>query len=78
MLRPDGQLVMTDWCNGYWSIHLYKRYMHLSSSAHFKSYRAQECLGLLEETGFPQAHIDHYRINWTWGLMTARAHKPSV
>lgn len=73
MLRPGGQLVITDWCSDYLSCRICDRYLRWFSPAHFKVYRRQACLNLLEEAGFPQARIERYRINWLWGMMTARA-----
>ena len=46
--------------------------------AHFKTYRERECVQLLQEAGYAVVHIDRYRINWLWGMMTARVMKDTA
>lgn len=75
VLRPGGQLVITDWCHDYLSCQVCDLYLRLFNRAHFKSYRARECVQLLQETGYAVVDIDRYKINWLWGLMTARVMK---
>lgn len=73
VLRPGGRLVITDWCNDYPTCRACDLYLRLFNRAHFKTYRAQECAQLLREAGYAVADIDCYKINWLWGLMTAKA-----
>ena len=40
--------------------------------------RQSECLALLNQAGHADATIERYKINWLWGLMTARATKPGL
>ena len=75
VVRPGGQLVITDWCDDYLACRLCDRYLRLFSPAHFKAYGERECLGLLKEVGPSHAVIERYRISWLWGLMTARVVK---
>jgi ubiquinone/menaquinone biosynthesis C-methylase UbiE len=78
VLGPGGQLAITDWCDDYLACHLCDRFLRLFAPAHFKVYRERECLQLLKEAGYTPAGIDRYKINWLWGLMTARATKQPV
>ncbi|MCL4848840.1 MAG: methyltransferase domain-containing protein [Acidobacteria bacterium] len=73
VLRPGGQLVITDWCDDYWACRVVDLYLRLFSHAHFKTYRERECFQLLRKAGHGIVDIDRYRINWLWGMMTARA-----
>jgi ubiquinone/menaquinone biosynthesis C-methylase UbiE len=75
VLRPGGELLITDWCDDYLACRVCDWWLRLFSPAHVKVYRERECLRLLKEAGHPQAHIERYKINWRWGLMTARVTK---
>ena len=73
VLRPGGQLVLTDWCDDYLACRICDWFLRRFSPAHFKVYRERECLRLLQEAGYRDIEVDRYKITWLWGLMTARA-----
>jgi ubiquinone/menaquinone biosynthesis C-methylase UbiE len=73
VLRPGGELVITDWCGDYLTCRVCDLYLRIFNRAHFKTYGTQECVELLRETGYAPVAIERYKINWFWGLMTARA-----
>lgn len=75
VLRRGGQLVITDWCDDYLTCHICDWYLRLFNRAHFRTYDEGECLALLREAGYPAPRIERYKIDWLWGLMTARATK---
>lgn len=75
VLRPGGELLITDWCDDYLACRVCYGWLRLVSAAHVRVYREQECLELLQEAGYPQAHIERYKISWLWGLMTAKVTK---
>jgi len=75
VLRPNGELVITDWCDDYLTCRICDWCLRRFSPAHFKAYRERECLGLLKEAGHPQAQIQRYKINWLWGLMMVKVAK---
>lgn len=75
VLRPGGELLITDWCDDYLACRVCDWWLRLFSPAHVKVYRERECLRLLGEAGHPQAHIERYKINWLWGLITATVKK---
>lgn len=72
VLRPGGRLIITDWCGDYLVCRLFERYQWLRGRAHAQIYRAHDCKRLLEQAGYAAVAIDSYKINWRWGLMTAR------
>ena len=78
VLRPGGQIVITDWCDDYLACRLCNLYLRMTSRAHYKTYREKECLTLLHQAGHRDAEIERYKISWLWGLMTARAIKAAV
>ncbi|MBF0232926.1 MAG: methyltransferase domain-containing protein [Desulfamplus sp.] len=75
VLRPGGQLVLTDWCHDYITCQVCELYLRLSNRAHFRIYRTGECKGLLEQAGYTDVQIEKFKINWLWGLMTAKGKK---
>ena len=78
VLRPGGQLIITDWCDDYLSCRVCNLYLRLFSRAHFKVYRERDFVRLLKETGYAVVGIDRYKINRLWGLMTARVTKDAA
>lgn len=78
VLRPGGQLVITDWCDDYLACRLCDVFLRVFNSAHFKTYRTEECVRLLNEAGQVDVHVDRYKISWLWGLMTASSIKETT
>lgn len=73
VLVPGGRLVITDWCDDYFSCRVCDLYLRLFRPAHVKVYRQEECRHLLLKAGYRNVDIDRYKINWLWGMMTATA-----
>lgn len=73
VLRPEGRLVITDWCGDYLTCRLLDLGLRLTGRAHERTYRSAECAALLEEAGYREVSLERYRLNWFWGLMTAKA-----
>ena len=71
-VEEAGQLVLTDWCGDYLMCRLFERYQRLRAHAHVRTYRTHECARMLKESGYAAVQIETYKINWLWGLMTAR------
>lgn len=78
VLRSGGELVITDWCDDYLACRIFDWWLRMFSPAHVKVYRERECLRLLKQAGYTQARIERYKINWFWGLMTARVTKSAA
>lgn len=64
VLKPNGKLTVTDWCDFF---------LRIFNRAHFRTYGTRECKQMLEVSGFKRVHIERFKINWLWGLMTAKA-----
>ncbi|MGH7544883.1 MAG: class I SAM-dependent methyltransferase, partial [Gemmatimonadota bacterium] len=73
VLRPGGRLVITDWCDDFWACRLCDHLLRLVSRAHQRAYTSRQCATLLREAGYELESVDRYKINWLWGLMTAKA-----
>jgi len=75
VLRPNGTLVITDWCDDYLACKLCDWYLRWCDRSHFRTYGVRQCGQLLKVAHAQNIGIEKYRINWVWGLMTAIAHK---
>ncbi|MFQ5764736.1 MAG: class I SAM-dependent methyltransferase [Rhodospirillales bacterium] len=75
VLMPGGRIVITDWCDDFLACRICDRVLRLVSPAHHHIYDSRRCRSLLEEAGFESVDVEGYRIDWPWGLMTARASK---
>ncbi len=75
VLRPGGRLVITDWCDDYLACWVFDRILRLLDSAHRRAYDREECADLLTKAGYRIEAIERYKIDWFWGLMTARAER---
>lgn len=78
VLKPNGQIILTDWCDDYLSCRLCDMMLRLVNRSHFRTYGTTECKQLLENATFQAIKIDRYKINWLWGLMTAKGYKQAV
>ncbi len=75
VLKPGGEIVITDWCHDYLACHVYDLILRCFNRAHFRTHGRDECRRLLEGSKFQSIDIERYKINWLWGLMTAKAQK---
>ncbi len=64
--------MITDWCDDYLSCRVCDLFLKIVDAAHFKTYRRRELEHLLRAANFRNIHVEKYKINWLWGLMTAR------
>ncbi len=78
VLRPGGRLLITDWCDDYLTCRLCGHWLKLINRGHFQIYSTQQLHAQLTASGFENIHIERYRINWLWGLMTAVANKAAA
>ncbi|MBI5758992.1 MAG: methyltransferase domain-containing protein [Planctomycetales bacterium] len=76
VLRPGGQLVITDWCDDYWTCRACSVWLRWTRHSHHRLYRSRECRDLLTSAGFQQVALRRFKVNWLWGLMTVIGHKP--
>lgn len=72
VLKPNGTIVITDWCDDYIACRLFNVLLRRFSRAHSKTYGRSECERLFRVAGFKNVQIERYKINWLWGLMTAK------
>ena len=76
VLRPGGQVVITDWCRDYLSIRLLGLWLRLTRKPFHHIYRSSELAALLRESGFREAQSERYKTSPLWGMMTLTATTP--
>ncbi|MDN3513961.1 MAG: methyltransferase domain-containing protein [Candidatus Brocadia sp.] len=76
VLKPQGRIVITDWCDDYIACRVCDVFLRVFNRAHFKTYGRRACELLLRNAGYSNVQVERYKINWLWGLMTAKAQIP--
>ncbi len=77
VLRPGGRLVVTDWCDDFLACRMCDLLLRLVGRAHRRIYGSAGCRRLVEAAGFEAVSVDRYKIDWLWGMMTARTTRPA-
>ncbi|AFZ01565.1 class I SAM-dependent methyltransferase [Calothrix sp. PCC 6303] len=75
VLKPGGFLLITDWCHDYRTCQILDLALRMFNRAHFRTYRVSECQNMLQDAGLDEVVIERYKIDWFWGMMTAKAMK---
>jgi ubiquinone/menaquinone biosynthesis C-methylase UbiE len=78
VLRPDGSLIITDWCDDFLVCRLCDMYLRLVNSAHRRIHSSTACRTLLQDGGWRGVRLERFKISWLWGLMTAEARRPDA
>ncbi len=78
ILKPNGRLVITDWCHDYLTCCICDFFLRLFNRAHFRTYGVSECQVMLQSEGLHEVSIEKYKIDWLWGMMTAQAVKETA
>lgn len=78
VLKPNGHIVITDWCDDYLTCRICDGFLRLFNRAHFRTYGVRECQNILQDEGLANVSVEKYKIDWLWGMMTARATKAAI
>ena len=73
VLRPDGRLILLDWCRDYWTCRLMDRVLQYVDPAHGTCYTLDELAGHLDATGWGLHTSFRYRFDLVWGMMVVDA-----
>lgn len=73
VLKPQGMIIITDWCDDFIACRMCDLFLRMSNRAHFKTYGKDACERLLRNAGYGNVRVERYKINWLWGMMTATA-----
>jgi ubiquinone/menaquinone biosynthesis C-methylase UbiE len=73
VLKPEGELIMLDWCKDDWLCRIYDFALQRLDPAHKQCYTQAEFHHLLSKTGFQIQRATRFRIGVAWELMIAIA-----
>lgn len=73
LLKSEGQLVLTDWCDDYLLCKFCDVLLRLVDDGHQRCFGSQACQDFLRAAAYTEVKVERYKINWLWGLMTATA-----
>ncbi|MEX0607023.1 MAG: methyltransferase domain-containing protein [Halofilum sp. (in: g-proteobacteria)] len=76
VLVPGGRLVLTDWCRDYVTMRALDWYLRGTDPGHCRTLRSRDLSRLASASGLEVEHLDRYRLDWFWGLMTLTARRP--
>ena len=77
VLAPGGRVVITDWCHDFLACRVCDAVLHVFDRDHLAAYSGQDLVRMIQESGFESVTNERYKINWMWGMMTARATAPA-
>lgn len=75
VLKPQGSLIITDWCHDYLICRICDLFLRRFNQAHFRTYGVHDFQMMLESEALDHVLVERYKINWLWGMMTATAIK---
>ncbi len=73
VLRPDGTLLLLDWCRDLFPMPLLDAVLRRFDAAHRRTYTQTELRRMLVEAGFCVQRVTTHRRLLVWGLMMAEA-----
>ncbi|MCC3511782.1 MAG: methyltransferase domain-containing protein [Microcoleus sp. PH2017_17_BER_D_A] len=73
VLKPNGRLVITDWCYDYLTCKVCDFFLRCFNRAHSRTYGVAEFQAMMRDEGLQEVEIERYKIDWFWGMMTATA-----
>lgn len=78
VLMPGGRIIITDWCSDYITCRVVDIFLKLFDGAHYNTYGSKECIRMLQAASCHLITVKRYKVNWLWGLMTAKANHPPM
>jgi ubiquinone/menaquinone biosynthesis C-methylase UbiE len=69
VLRPEGTLVLVDWCDDYLACKLCSVWLRWTDPAFHQTYSLYACREMLNAAGFEPIAATRFRTGWVWGLM---------
>jgi ubiquinone/menaquinone biosynthesis C-methylase UbiE len=73
VLKPDGKVVILDWCKDFWLCRILDIALKWTDPAHQQCYTQRELHGFLTSAGFNINASAKIRFGLVWGLMVATA-----
>jgi ubiquinone/menaquinone biosynthesis C-methylase UbiE len=73
VLKPDGKVIILDWCRDYLTCKICDIILKSFDPAHQQCYTQNEFHRLLEDANFAVSRATRIRFGVVWGLMVATA-----
>lgn len=73
VLKPDGKLIILDWCRDYLACRLYDIFLQWFDPAHQRCYTQAELNHFLQLTSWQIQRQTKHRFGWLWGVMAVSA-----
>lgn len=65
--------MITDWCYDYLTCKVCDIFLRYFNRAHLGTYGVAEFQAMMRNEGLQEIAIERYKIDWFWGMMTAKA-----
>ena len=76
VLRPGGQMVLTDWDAAHLATRLRSAVLRWFDPSHHRSYTEREARGMMERVGLTGVRGHRHRHGLGWGFFTVQGHRP--
>lgn len=77
VLRPDGRLILLDWCRDFWTCRVMDAVLHWIDPAHHRCYTLDEVVSYIDASPLTYQSGFRYRFDLVWGMMIVEATLPS-
>lgn len=71
ILKPQGKVIIMDWCRDYWLCHALDLFLKMFDPAHKDCYSQKELHALLTASGFDVMNEKKQKLGAFWGIMVA-------
>lgn len=71
VLKPNGKVIIMDWCRDFWFCQVFDLFLKLTDPAHKNCYTQQELHNFLNKTDFQVTGQERTRPHLLWGIMIA-------
>jgi ubiquinone/menaquinone biosynthesis C-methylase UbiE len=71
VLKPNGKVIIMDWCRDFWFCQILDLFLKLTDPAHKNCHTQQELHNFLNKTDFQVTRQERTRPHLLWGLMIA-------
>jgi ubiquinone/menaquinone biosynthesis C-methylase UbiE len=71
ILKPQGKVIIMDWCRDYWLCHALDLFLKMFDPAHKDCYSQKELRDLLIASGFDVMNEKKQKLGAFWGIMVA-------
>jgi ubiquinone/menaquinone biosynthesis C-methylase UbiE len=70
VLKPDGSLVIVDWCREFFYMKFILRLSRIAGKQYRRIRTRDELAQLMTSSGFKVTHQSRFKATWFWGMMT--------